>query len=303
MSSSPVRVSYTDCPATPASPVGCDDARLLIANCALFRGLDPECCQALLAKIRFKKFAAGEIVFRMDDNDTSMMVVIRGAVRLSLSSSSGKEVVIGVMHSGEFFGEVAMLDGGARNLNATAMTPSSLAVIERQHVLSLLNDRPDAYVSIATALCDRLRRTNEHLAELTFLDISTRLARALLRLRTPLNPANGQSGSEVRVSQHELGNIIGATRESVNKCLREWQMQGLLDIGVMAITIKDLPGLRMLSRARDDRRAVNRVERRKPFTISAAPQPRLIPRAQSLQTRVGGRTSPSSPGPRDQRLA
>ncbi len=226
-------------------------ARRLIAKCAPFRDLDPEQRRALLARMRTRKFAARQPIFRMGDAGNSMMVVIHGNVRISLPSIDGKEVVLAITHPGEFFGELSMFDGGPRNSDATAISPTTVAVFERQHVLAFLRDRPDASLSILPILCNRLRQVTEQLSEMALLDLPQRLGRTLLRLRDAREKADEQNPREMRISQGELGNLVGATRESVNKCLREWQMHGIVHLDAMAVTIKDLPKLETLSKATD----------------------------------------------------
>ncbi len=226
-----------------------ESGRNLIANCALFRGLEPQRRQALLTRVQLKKYAAGEQIFMMGDAGDSMMAVVSGAVRISVPSEKGKEVVLAIMYSGDFFGEIAMLDGRERSADAKAMTAASLAILQRRDVLSVLKDQPDASLSIIDMLCGRLRRTTRQMAEVTLLELPVRLARALLRMRTTQSMADGKEMVQVKLSQRELGNLVGATRESVNKCLREWQRHGVVRVDGTVITIRDCSSLEALSEA------------------------------------------------------
>ena len=118
------------------------------------------------------------------------------------------------------------------------MTACDLAILERRDVFAFLERKPDAWPRLVEVLCDRLRSTDQHIAEVALLQLPVRLAKALLRMAD--SEANAAKGSAtVQMSQRELGNIVGAARESVNKCLREWQRSGLVRIEGTSITISD----------------------------------------------------------------
>src|SRR5262249_45561324 len=133
---------------------------------------------------------------------------------------------------GEVFGETALLDGKGRTADAGPMSRCTIAVLDRRDVLSFFERQPNAWPKLVEVLCDRLRRTDQHLAEMALLEIPLRLAKTLLRLLAE------EAGRErIALSQRELGNIVGASRESVNKCLNEWQRRGIVTIEDNFITI------------------------------------------------------------------
>src|SRR5215470_3998041 len=191
-----------------------DDARRLLAECSLFRGLAPDERNALVARGHLRKFDAGDTIFMIDSPGDSMMAILEGSVRISVPSPEGKEVVLAILHAGEVFGEIALLDGKGRTADARAMTRCNIAVLDRRDVLTFFQRHPNAWPKLVEVLCERLRRTDEHLAEMALLEIPLRLAKALLRLL-----AQDAGGPRIALSQRELGNIVGASRESVNKCL------------------------------------------------------------------------------------
>jgi len=210
-----------------------DDARRLLAQCSLFRGLTPDERNVLVGRAHLRKLDAGETIFLMDTPGDSMMAILEGNVRISVPSAEGKEVVLAILHPGEVFGEIALLDGQGRTADARAMTRCSIAVLDRRDVLSFFERHPNAWPKLVEVLCDRLRRTDQHLAEMALLEIPLRLAKTLLRLL-----AEGDTqGPKIALSQRELGNIVGASRESVNKCLNEWQRRGIVSIEDNFITI------------------------------------------------------------------
>jgi CRP-like cAMP-binding protein len=208
-----------------------DKARRLLGECVLFRGLAPDDRASLSARARIRSFGAGETVFLMGSSGDSMMALLDGTVRISVPSAEGKEIVLAIIQPGEVFGEIALLDGKERTADARAITACSLAVLERRDVLAFLEQQPRGWLRLLEVLCARLRHTDEQVAEMAFLQLPVRLAKALLRMAD-------MAGSErVQLSQRELGNIVGTTRESVNKCLRDWQRGGIVRVEDNAIVI------------------------------------------------------------------
>ena len=210
-----------------------DDARRLLAECSLFSGLSPEERNVLVARAHLRRFDAGETIFLMDAPGDSMLAILEGNVRISVPSPEGKEIVLAILHRGEVFGEIALLDGKGRTADARAMGRCHVAVLDRRDVLAFFERQPNAWPKLVEVLCDRLRRTDQHLAEMALLEIPLRLAKTLLRLLVE----GGAGGPKIALSQRELGNIVGASRESVNKCLNEWQRRGIVTIEDNFITI------------------------------------------------------------------
>jgi len=184
-----------------------------------------------------RHFAAGETVFLMGSPGGSMMAVLSGTVRISIPSQEGREIVLAVLLPGEVFGEIALLDGKERTADARAMTACDLAVLERRDVLEFLERQPNAWPRVVEVLCDRLRATDLQMAEVAMQQLPVRLAKVLLRMTYV--EALSRPADRVQVSQRELGNIVGAARESINKCLSEWQRSGWVRIDRTSITIAD----------------------------------------------------------------
>src|SRR5262245_14185824 len=208
-----------------------DDAKRCLAECSLFRGLSPEERNVLVARAHLRRFDAGDTIFLMDSAGDCMMAILEGNVRISVPSPEGKEIVLAILHPREVFGEIALLDGKGPTADARAMTKCSIAALDRRDVLAFFERHPAAWPKLVDVLCERLRRTDQHLAEMALLEIPLRLAKTLLRL------LQGDAGPKISLSQRELGNIVGASRESVNKCLNEWQRRGIVTIEDNFITI------------------------------------------------------------------
>jgi CRP/FNR family transcriptional regulator, cyclic AMP receptor protein len=214
-----------------------EEAQRLLGACGIFSGLSSEERRILVGRAKLRSFAAGQTVFSMGSPGNSMMAVLSGSIRISIPSSSGKEIVLAILQAGEVFGEIALLDGKERTADAKAMTECRFAVLDRSDVLALLHRHPAAWLKVVEVLCERLRRTDQQISELALLQLPVRLAKALLRLAedSPSTPR----GIEIQLSQREIGNFVGATRESVNKCLGDWQRAGILRIEESAIVITD----------------------------------------------------------------
>lgn len=229
--------------AVETSGQGRTDVRQLLGESTLFRGLAAEDRNALVARARVRTFAPGDTIFLMDAPGDCLMAVLSGRVRISMTSTEGKEIELSTLHPGEIFGEIAMLDGRERTADATAATACSLAVLERRDVLSFLERHPRAWLSIVETLCARLRHTDQHIAEIALLGLPARLAKALLRLADTQNIAAAGAAPQIKLSQRALGNMVGATRESTNKCLRDWQRRGIVDLNGSVVTLTKKPAL------------------------------------------------------------
>ncbi len=211
-----------------------DEAHRLLGKCILFRGLSSDERKDLVAKARIRNFSAGETIFLMGSTGDSMMAVLKGTIRISVPSPEGKEIVLAILQPDELLGEIALLDGKDRTADARAIGACSLAILERRAVLAFLERHPSGCLGLIEVLCGRLRQTDQQIAEIVFLDLPARLAKTLLRMATV---ARGPAGTRIALSQRELGNIVGSSRESINKCLREWQRNGIVSIEENEIVI------------------------------------------------------------------
>ena len=215
-----------------------DGARAVLAQCGLFRRLSDSERDALFTRARTQRYAANESIFLMGSPGDSMVAVLNGTIRISVPSIDGKEIVLAILGPGEICGEIALLDGKERTADAKAATDCSVVVLERRDVLAFFAQYPDAWSKLIDVLCERLRTADQQMAEFALSPVPVRLAKALLRLATPdAKAGNGAPVERVHLTQRELGNVIGATRESVNKYLRAWQRKGCVRIADRLIVI------------------------------------------------------------------
>ncbi|MBA4181667.1 MAG: Crp/Fnr family transcriptional regulator [Anaerolinea sp.] len=199
--------------------------------------------QALASSGRVRRFPAGTAIFHEGDPGDSLHVVVEGQVRITVLSGSGSEATVAMVDTGDCFGELALLDGKPRSATATAVTATRTFVVTRNDFVAWLKDRPGAALALLETLSLRLRRTDEALADLTFLDLPHRLAKQLLRLSAV--DVKGQRPA-IKVTQAELASMLGVSRESVNKQLNAFARGGLVQISRGTVKVKDPEALRAL---------------------------------------------------------
>jgi CRP-like cAMP-binding protein len=213
----------------------------------LFGKLSAGEIDALISYSRIERCSAGREIFAKGSAGQSLVAVLRGNIKISSLSHEGKEIVFNIINAGEIFGEIAVLDGEERSADATAITDCELLVLNRRDFLHLLENRADLCMIMLRILCRRLRQTSEQVEDVMFRHLESRLAKALLR-RAESVDLHGLQGTsvELHLSQRELGNMAGGSRESVNKILQNWHRQGLIDLGKASVLIRDIEALRRL---------------------------------------------------------
>jgi CRP/FNR family transcriptional regulator, cyclic AMP receptor protein len=220
------------------------DKRQALAGHFLFRHLSRSELDGLLARARVQRYKSGAVIFRQGDAGQGLVAVLSGQVKITSPSVGGKEIVLNIINPGEVFGEIALLDSKPRSADAVALAPCELLVIDRRDFVPFLEARPQLCIRLLAVLCERLRRTSEQVQDLLFLDLRARLAKTLLRLADQ-HGQTAPAGREIsmRLSQREIGNLVGRSRESVNKQLREWQDANLIRFHAGRLVIRDLVAL------------------------------------------------------------
>jgi len=224
-----------------------NEKRQIFEQHFLFGKLSTSEIDSLIGYTRVEQYPAGREIFDKGSPGQSLMAVLRGSIKISSLSSDGKEVVFRIINAGEIFGEIGALDGGERSADATAMTDCELLVLNRRDFLRMLENRADLCMILLRILCRRLRKTSEQVEDVMFRHLESRVAKSLLDLVESIGLHGVQSKSvELHVSQRELGNMAGGSRESVNKILQNWHRQNLIDLGKASILIHDIEPLRRL---------------------------------------------------------
>jgi CRP-like cAMP-binding protein len=201
-------------------PVRRDESNLeILRNQSIFGELPGSVLERLAPYLRTRTVRRGTTIFAKGQAGTALMAVLSGSVRISVAASSGRETVLNTIHAGEIFGEIALLDGHPRTADAVAVADCELLVIERRDFIPFLRENPEVAVRLIEVLCARLRRTTQQIEDVTSLNLPARLAKVVLCLASE---AGGQAPVKIAVSQKEIGQMIGISRESTNKQLRSW---------------------------------------------------------------------------------
>lgn len=224
-----------------------EQAHRLLGNCTLFSGLSADERAEITGRAHIRSLAAGETVFATGAAGDQMMALLSGTIRISVSSVDGRELLLAIIQPGEVFGELTVLDGKERSADAIAETPCTLAILHRHDVLSFFERNPSAWPKLVDVLCQRLRRTNVVFAEVALLQLPVRLAKAMLRLLDLQTGSAPPQPAMIRFSQRELANMVGGTRESVNRCLRSWHRDGIVQMTEGSIIIVNRPALENMS--------------------------------------------------------
>jgi len=214
---------------------GAEDKLGILRRHSLFGQLPPAALGHLSSYMKRRSLPRGAVIFTKGDPGTGLMGVLAGAVKISVASADGRDIVLTIMHEGDIFGEIALLDGHPRTADATAMTDCELMVIERRDFIPFLRSQPDLAIQIIEILCSRLRRTTEQVQDVTFLNLPSRLAKTLLRLTADAEKPS--SAPKVAITQREISQIVGRSRESTNKQLRSWAKHGLIRLERGAVVV------------------------------------------------------------------
>jgi CRP/FNR family transcriptional regulator, cyclic AMP receptor protein len=216
------------------------DKRSLLLAHPLFGRLGPELVERLSSYAVTKSVKRGATIFAKGDPGNSLFAVCTGNVKITAPSADGKDTVFNLLKEGDIFGEIALLDGHPRTADAVAVTDCELLMIERRNFVPLVHSHPEIALKLIEVLCERIRRTSEQVEDVTFLDLPTRLAKALLRLA---QGAKSQDGGMIHITQREIGQMIGMSRESTNKQLRSWEQRKWLRLergGIVLLAPKAL---------------------------------------------------------------
>ncbi|MBA2254062.1 MAG: Crp/Fnr family transcriptional regulator [Chloroflexi bacterium] len=215
-----------------------------LRRCALFAHVDGPALQVVTRGLRRRRFRRNEVIFHQGDIGDSLHIVASGALKIVLPSSEGDEAIIATLRPGDFFGELALLDGAPRSATATALEPSETFMLPRDAFLELLARDGGLRAALLQGLAGELRRLTGHVEELHFLDLAGRLAMRLTRLATEAHPgARGEVRLDWPYTQTDLAAMIGGTRQSVNKLLSGLVEDDLLRIERDTLIIRDVTQL------------------------------------------------------------
>ena len=216
----------------------------VLGKLPLFAALDDDAGVALRVAMRREQFSRGDVIFEEGDEGDKLFAVIDGKVKLARTAPDGRENLQAVLGPGEMFGELSLFDPKPRTAGAVALTDTVLASLAHEELRPWITGRPDVAVQLLQALAQRLRRTNDVLADLVFSDVPSRVAKALLGLAERFGqPTNEGIHVAHDLTQEELAQLVGASRETVNKALADFSARGWVRIESRAVVIRDIEGL------------------------------------------------------------
>ena len=256
----------------------------LLSRTPLFEALDDEGASALRAEMHRVDLARGDRLFGEGDAGDKLYVVLDGKIKLTRTAADGRENLLSVIGPGEMFGELSLFDPRPRTQTATALTETRLAALDHQALRGWVTDRPDMALHLLRALAQRLRRTNEVMTDLVFTDVPGRVAKALLDLadRFGLQRPDGLQVNH-DLTQEELAQLVGASRETVNKALADFVSRGWIQLSAKSVLLVDPERLRRRARL-------------------AAAGPRVSSSSQAA-ARPAPPDRPAEPGPTTERTA
>lgn len=266
-------------PGNPETTLDATQREALLRRSFIFKDLPQDLLSGLARITTTRRIANGQTLFQQGDEGDALYAVIDGLIRISVVGRAGKALTLALLEPGDLFGEIALLDGLSRTAAAEAAADCTLLVIERATFLDLLGRDGRLARHIIELLCDRLRDNTDRLSEFAFLDLSARLAGLL----QSLSIAHGRDVGpgvriDIKLSQTDLAEMLGVSREAVNKQLKSWSAVGLLRVDRGYITVLDKPRLAAmaLAEASQPPRPVARPANAKPATAtskSAAAKP------------------------------
>ncbi|SEP98131.1 Crp/Fnr family transcriptional regulator [Thalassovita taeanensis] len=195
------------------------------------------------------RFAAGQQIFYAGDPGDTLLMVDSGRLEISITSQSGRKSVLNHMGPGEVLGEIAILDGGLRSADVTAATDVTGLSLHRRELFAFLMDQPEAVFGLIRELCEKVRNASEMFSVQSQTNAQVRLARCLLRLgaKWGVRSPDGTVCIAGSFSQSDLGEFSGLARENVNRQLKAWSADKLVEITNSGITLKNIEALESLA--------------------------------------------------------
>jgi CRP-like cAMP-binding protein len=212
------------------------NVKTLIERNSLFRGLPHKTIDRVAALATRRSYEENTIIFMRGDPGDSLCGVVTGRVRISASRAGGKEVFLNIMEPGDAFGEIALLDGSPRTATATALARTELMILQRDAFFALLRTEPQLAEHLIQLLCKRVRWTAEQMEDSALLTVPAKLAKRLLSLAS-VHGRETPDGARLAISQEELAQFLGLSRQIVNQHLQAWRAKGWISLGRGSVTL------------------------------------------------------------------
>ena len=221
----------------------------ILARAGIFQGVETSAVSALTKQLQPVDFPRGHTVFAEGEPGDRLYIIISGKIKIGRCLPDGRENLLTIMGPSDVFGELAVFDPGPRTSSATTITEVRAVSMDRDALRAWIADRPEIAEQLLRVLARRLRRTNDNLADLIFTDVPGRVAKQLLALAQRFGT---QEDGAVRVThdltQEEIAQLVGASRETVNKALADFANRGWIRLEGKSVLISDSE--RLAGRAR-----------------------------------------------------
>jgi CRP-like cAMP-binding protein len=230
-------------------PPTLDEKRKLLAAVPFFGDLSEKELDGLMQVARTQSLPQRRELFHKGDAGTEIYVVIRGSLKALTTSEEGDDVVFTILGSGELFGEIAFLGSTRRTATVTALTDCELLAIDRRDFMAFLKSQPEAAIKLLSVLAKRLKQVSELVEDTLFLNLPVRLAKKLVHYAAIYGETSeaGEVRIGLKLSQEEWGDLVGASRESINKQMRAWTEEGLLSMDRGHVVIRHREALEQLA--------------------------------------------------------
>lgn len=215
------------------------DTRLL-KTIPIFSGLEQEDLERIAQLCVRKTCAPNQVILVEEESGQSLFIIKRGSVKVSHVSDEGREVILSILDAGDFFGEMALLDGKGRSANVTALVETELLMLRRADFLSLLEDYPQISIALLRELAGRIRMSDSHISTLSLKDALGRVAMALIHVAEKTGRARGQEMVIPKLPiQQDLANMAGTARETISRALGHFEEMGYLHREGRRVIIRD----------------------------------------------------------------
>ncbi len=197
----------------------------------IFSSLDGNQLRLILSKCRRASTPRGTVIIGQDEDGCDLYYIIDGAVKISRIHKDGREVILDTLQKGDFFGELSFVDSGQRSATVTALIPSTILILPREHFLKLLKKNGDIGIGILSVLASRLRKADETIETLTFLDVAGRVAKLLMEYAGKTGPEEADGSIRIKgITHRSIADQVGASREAVTKALKNLAARNLIRI-------------------------------------------------------------------------
>lgn len=222
--------------------------RDLLAVVPLFEALTEAELDIVAQRVRQRRYKDGDRIFHRNDPGVALYVIVSGKVKIHNETPDGTDCIICILDEGEFFGDLAVIDGAERSADASTVEPTELLMLTKDDLHDIISRYPRISLHLLATLAGRLRRTTEAYLAYSTLDVNGRLAMQLLRLSEQHGVRNAEGERiDLRLTQTDLGALVGASRESVNKVMGYFRRQGYISVDDrQQITVRNRQALQRL---------------------------------------------------------